>query len=534
MKRIVMIFMMLCFCAAFGQVQKLGELSSGQFLDSAVIMEEDESDVFGYCLLYELDRKSKEIFELEYVILDKNLNKLTSISLTQAVFKTWMARTRAELTFVKKIGNQLTIGVNDRLVNATTADIMPFFNFRYVNLDLDNFTFSKEFKYENFAKRELSYKEGDKLEYDDFWNLQKLVKTNSNYLLAFAGPEYNPKVAMVSTLEKYDFKKKQSIKRFSMLDKDLKVVWSKEINTDKKKACRYDYLDSDDEVLLLKKEILIKKSYLEAKSIEVYSIKTGELLGEMMIEDKDYDIDLNSVAIAKDKIHLFANTYSKKGKSLGYAHLVFDKRTIKETIHDIMPWKDFATVIPGISEFGETGKDVWHLAQDFVLTPKGNMLVVIEAFETKAPWQLGNNPKVQVLLKDMYLIEFNPDKSVAFSKKVEKKNSVQIPSGLSWVEMKKYGVFDYIFCQKINKEGDFVMYYTLNDQVGSNKKLAKKPLWTLGIITCVAGEYGFETLPLYGDGIKIYPGLAKNGYIRLLELNENTKQAEMRLEKINY
>ena len=535
MKQIFMFFAMLCFGAAFGQVQKLGELSAGKFLDSAVIMEDDESDVFGYCLLYELDRKSKEIFELEYVILDKNLNKLTSVSLTQAVFKTWMARTRTELTFVKKIGSQLTIGVNDRLVNFGEFDLIRFFNHRFIDLNLDNFTFSKEYKYENFTKKELEYKAGDKMEFNDFWDLQKLIKTKSSYMLAFAAPEYNPKVtAVTGSMMKFYFKRYKSVKRFALLDKDMNIVWSKDINSDKKTACHYDYLDSDGEVLLLKKEELINKEVLEAKSIEVYNIKTGQFLGEMMIESKDNNIDLNSVIISSDKIHLFATTYSKKGKNLGYTHIEFDKQSVKETNRNAFLWKDFTSVIPGITEFGETGKGVWHTVQDFVITPKRNVLVVIEALETKAPWQLGTDPKMQVLLKDMYLLEINSDKNIVFSKKIEKKNSVEVPAGLNWEEMRRYGVFDYIFCQNINKAGDFVLFYRLNDRIGSNKKIAKKPLWTLGIVSCVAGEYGFETLPLYGDNIKIYPGLAKNGYIRLLEVNEKTKQGEMRLEKINY
>ena len=123
MKQLVVLLILLCFGSAISQVQKLGELSAGRLLDSAVIMEDDESDVYGYCLLYEVDRKSKEVFELEYVILDKNLNKLTSVTLTQGVFKTILAKTNAELTFVKKIGNQLTIAVNDRLVNLGPYDL---------------------------------------------------------------------------------------------------------------------------------------------------------------------------------------------------------------------------------------------------------------------------------------------------------------------------------------------------------------------------------------------------------------------------
>ena len=527
--------MLLFFGNAVGQVQKLGELSSGRFLDSSVIMEDDDSDVFGYCLLYELDRKSKEVFQLEYIILDKNLNKLTSVSLTQAVFKTFAARTRAELTFVKKIGNQLTIAVNDRLVKVEQSDFMPYFNYRFINVNLDNFTVSKEYKYEEFTVKEYDYKPGDKMGFNDFWDLQKLTRIKGNYFLAFATPEYNPQVTIITSMVTFDFKKQQSVKRFALLDKDMKMIWSKDINTDKKTACRYEYLDCDGEVLLLKKETLIKKVALQAKSIEAYDIKTGKLLGEIKITDEEYDINLYSVAIVKDKIHLFTNTYNKKGSNLGYGHLVFEKSSINETSRNFILWKDLGAALPGVTEFGVLSKTEWLMAQDFIITPKGNILMVAEAYSTKSGVNvLTHVQTTYALLKNMYLIEFNPDGSIAFSKTIEKKNSVEIPMLLNATAVKDYGAFDYIFCQKINKAGDFVLYYTLNDQAGDRKKVAKKPLSTLGIISNVDGEYSYETLPLYGNDLKIYPGLAKNGYIRLLEVNQKTNQAEMRLEKINY
>jgi hypothetical protein len=498
-------------------------------------MEQDESDVFGYCLLYELDRKSKEVFQLEYVILDKNLNKLTSISLTQAVVKSFWAQIDAELTFVKKTGNQLTIGVNDHVANATESDLIRAFNYRFINLDLDNFTFSKEYKCQGFAKIEHEYKAGDKLEMDDFWDLQKLIKTKGDYFLAFASPEYNPKSAMISNFMTFNYKRKLSIKRFAVLDKDLNTVWSKDINTDKETSCEYEYLDSDSEVLLLKKETLLKKSYLALKSIEAYDIKTGKLLGEMKIEDKDHDNEFFKVTITKDKIHVFTDSFNKKSKREGYGHLIFDKYSVAETGRQYILWKDLRQTIPGVNELGKLGKEDFLMVQDFVFTPKGNLLMIAEDYNTRSGYNpLNSTQKMYAQLKDMYLVEFNPDISVAFSKKLEKKNSVEIPPGASGIELRTYGYFDYIFCQKIDKAGDFVLYYTINDQEGSNHKMTKKPLWTLGIASNVDAQYGFETLPLYGDDLKIYPGLAKNGYLRLLEVNQKTGQAEMRLEKINY
>lgn len=538
MKKITILFLLFCFTSAHSQIQKLGELSSGKFLDSSVIMEEDESDVFGYCLLYESNRKSKEIFDLEYVILDKNLNKLTSASITQTVFKTWMAGTRAEITFAKKIGNQLTVALNDRLNNFGIHDLMRRFNYRFINLNLEDFTFSKEFKYEDFTKTEFDYDPGDKLSIDDIWNLQKLVKTKSKYLLSFATPEKNPKAAAISDMGKFEFKRDQSVKRFAILDKDLNIVWSKDINKDKKTASRYEYLDSDDEILLLKKEIMIKKAAPVVKSIEAYNINTGELLGEMQIEDDKYNINLYSVSITNNEVHVFTNTYQrkKKGRNLGHGHLVFDKKSLIETKRNFILWENLAQLIPGINAYGMFGKKEWIMAQDFIVTPKGNVLMIAEAYgvKSKGSNMIINTNMMYAILKDMYIIEFNQDNSIAFSKKIKKSNSVEVPLGIHALTMKEYGVFDYIFCQKINPNGDFIMYYTLNDQAGNKRKMAKKPLWTLGFVSNIDGEYSFDTLPLYGDDSKIYPGLAKNGYIRLLEVNQKTNQAEMRIEKINF
>jgi len=537
MKQIILFFALLCGGTALAQVQKLGELSSGAFIDSAVIMEDDNSNVFGYCLLYQLDRKSKEVFELEYVVLDKNLNKLTSVSLIQGAFKYTLAKTRTELTFVKKIGSQLTVGVNDRKVNIDYYDVMPFFNYRFVNINLDTFTASKEYKYEGFTKKEFEYKTGDKMSFDDVYYLQQLISTKSDYFVSFAITEHNPEKLVASNPVTYNYKKHQEIKRFVVLDKDLKEVWSKNINADKKAALQYEYLDSDDEVLLLKKLFLKDKIVLKCKSIEVYNIKTGELLGEIKIDDDVYEIDLYSAKIAGGKLHVFTNTHekSKKGWDRGYGHLVFDKKTVKETNRDFILWKDLASTIPGLTENGAVGKDYGFAAQEFILTPKGTLLLVLEGYGFKSGYSpLKRVQSLYAQLKEMYLIEFDIDNKIIFSKKIEKQNSVEVYAGITEADMKKYGIFDYMFCQKINKDEDFVMYYTLNDQEGTKRKVSKKPLWTLGIISNVSGEYGFETLPLYGDDLKIYPGLAKNGYIRLLEVNQKTGQAEMRLEKINY
>src|SRR5690606_1829558 len=97
MKKLTTLLFVLFTTVVFAQVQKLGSLSSGKFIDSRIIYEDNGEDVHGYFFLYELDHKSREVYELEYVILDKNLNKVTSKTFTQGVYKTVLVGTKVDL-----------------------------------------------------------------------------------------------------------------------------------------------------------------------------------------------------------------------------------------------------------------------------------------------------------------------------------------------------------------------------------------------------------------------------------------------------
>ena len=111
MKQTFTLLFLFILSSSFGQIQKLREFSSGSFVDSRIIYEDDNDDVFGYFLLYEFDRKSREVYDMEYVIMDKNLNKITSGTFTEGIYKNFLIKTGARLTFVKKMGNQIFFGI---------------------------------------------------------------------------------------------------------------------------------------------------------------------------------------------------------------------------------------------------------------------------------------------------------------------------------------------------------------------------------------------------------------------------------------
>ncbi len=133
----------------------------------------------------------------------------------------------------------------------------------------------------------------------------------------------------------------------------------------------------------------------------------------------------------------------------------------------------------------------------------------------------------------MFVFEFDKDMKVKYFNKIEKHKSTLSGLKLSGQWISRYGYFDYYYSQKLDNDGNFVFFYANNEKDGNSAARRKKPEWVLGIVTYADGEFSYDKLQLSkGDGTKILPGKAKNGYIRLLEVGE--KDTEMRLEKINY
>lgn len=544
MKQLAVFCSLLFCCILNAQVQRLSELSSGVYQDMVVIKEEDKGDVYGYCFLYQTNHRSKEVFDLEYVVLDKNLNKLTSFKITQAVYQSTFFSTHTKFDFISKIGEQLLIGVADNYGKPGEESIFPDFNARYVTLNLNDFSVSKLFRYVDSKRQEVDYKEGDKVKVEEVRSLQTLVSTQTDRFLLFSLPEFKKKFpASIAGEMEFYYKKSASIKHFDVLDKDLNTVWGKDINGNEGEAFSYKYFGSDNDVLLLKKDVFIKKKNrkdvdrIATNAMQVYDIKNGNLLGEINFNDDKYHFNYYNLKIVGDKIHILTCMFEKTERAYinGYAHLVYDKTTVKELARDYILYKDFAEAVPGLKEFGVITDDELLAEQDFVINEKGNLLLILETFGTK--WEssfLANTETRYVEVKDLYLVELSPDKKVVFSKKIEKHDAHEIGANWSYITMRVNGLFGYRFKQNINRNGGFALYYTQNDKGGTNHEIIKNRRTSLGVVTYIDGEYGFEALKLYKDKTRIYTYPAKNGYILLNEVNTETKEVEIRLERINY
>lgn len=525
-------FLVLLFSTTlFAQVQNLSALSKGKFIDSRVIFDDETEDVFGYILLYEIDTKSREVSEFEYVILDKNLNKLTSNSFIQGVYHNSLVSTQPKFTYIKKIKDNLFFGFHDtnKYIENNPYHTLLLYH-RYRKLNLTDFTLSEEFIIENNIVKERTTNIGDKNVLTDLLYFQSIIPTKSDYFVLFSDSEY--KLPMVLTnFEKKLKKKHVSIKNFSLLDQDLKVVWTKKINGEDEIKGNYTYCASDSTTLIIKKESYDKKlketfgkiSYL------IFDIKTGSEIGVIPFEDAQYKMTGGYVTITDDRIviHGFLreldDVYYETDFKVGYAKLEIDKKTGKELKRNYFLLTDLQPHLNIGNPYGyitDEGKITFH---EFLYLKNGNTIGIAEIFDFN---------QNSTTIKELCVVEFDSDMKIKYFKKVPKQLNKLKVSLRSSEQIRLYDYFDYFYSQKLDNQGNYVFFYANNEKDGAQKEKLKNPNWVLGIITYVDGEFNYDKIQLTNKDSQIIPGLAKNGYVKLMEVSE--KEVDVRLEKINY
>ena len=77
MKVKVLIICLLSSVFSFGQVQDLAKLADGKLVYNTTLFD-SAHDLYGYFYVYKLDAKDKKTINYEFVVLDKNLNKINN------------------------------------------------------------------------------------------------------------------------------------------------------------------------------------------------------------------------------------------------------------------------------------------------------------------------------------------------------------------------------------------------------------------------------------------------------------------------
>ena len=136
--KLLSFFFLLSFVVK-AQITDLQKISKGKFYSSDVIRDSN-NNIKGYFFLFETDKIAKETFELEYVVLDENLTKVTSGFITEMKYESWLVSANKIVINVSLYKNKLLIQFTDHFNMQTVAEYR-----RFRILDLQNNKLSDTF-----------------------------------------------------------------------------------------------------------------------------------------------------------------------------------------------------------------------------------------------------------------------------------------------------------------------------------------------------------------------------------------------------
>lgn len=522
---IFLIFTMSLSCFVFGQGAKLSSLSSQKFIDSKIVYEDNGEDIFGYFLLYENDRKNKNVYELEYVLLDKNLNKLSSNSFLQSRYRSMFFKITPSLALARKKGDLLYISIGDVVSGiGDMSKILGIYNFRTLNLkdySISAVSFVKDY----FLEKQ----DSEKLSFFNVLNWQFMKSTKNGY---FIPDNYKHSLAVNSFNPQ---NKVRPAKELHFYDLDLNQKWVAKVNQEGNSKIFSEYMyvsEYKNDLLFRKIRVDLKAMQKEEKEknyenfFEVIDAETGKKKIGFIIKDPTVLIDLVSVKNDADKIVFYATTTSLenknksyKNKITGYVKIEIDRNTGSEIRRDYFKWNILAEKLD-IDEFGEIKEFGFLNFVEIVRVENGKSIIIAEGFK----------PDTSTKILDLFVIELDENMKLSRFFKVEKP-SFETNKYYFWPEeIEENDLSDYQYFQKLAENEYAFIYSTREKKVTAD---ATKEKSGFGVITYIQGEFDFQNVPTENYS-KVHPIKAKKGYILLRTETEGEKDAELRLEKINF
>ena len=148
MKRIITIFVLFFVITVNSQISNLAELASGKIQLFKPLTELDSS-IYGYFMIVKLEKVDKETERFEYVLLDKNLNKVANGEFESKKYKGYFSRFLSP----EKMGNSIVLSQYHTKLNSSFA-----FFVSNRTIDIKSNIISEPFYYENN-----SFIEGDRV-----------------------------------------------------------------------------------------------------------------------------------------------------------------------------------------------------------------------------------------------------------------------------------------------------------------------------------------------------------------------------------
>lgn len=491
MKKIICYAFLLISTISFAQISNLAELASGQIQMFSPIMELDKK-IYGYFMIVKLEDVDKDHEKFEYVLLDKNLNKVANGEFVDRRYK----RMGSRFLSPEKSGDHLII---TKYYSQSYTPYAKFVTNR--TIDIAKNEISKPFYYDKGE-----FVEGNRPS-NKITKTLKGIKT-FEFPLSSAGGYV--------LVENFKLQKNnnlpQSLKGFNIQNEQ---VWEYQFNPYKERVNKF-FNVIDEEHFLFTTD---NKTSANTFTIHSLNPKTGQL--NFTYEIENYNSEWNhiyNITALEDRFVIIGKVspYKRTGydvkKAAGLFRIELDKNG-KELSKKYFRWHQASAFLP-MNKRGKTKKGYRLYAKNYFVFKDGTISVLTEKRKEGYNILMG---ATKVKTTDFVILNFDAEFNLIDLKTIQK-------------DLSKWSYSDYLYSQKI-KGGEGVVFF-YNDY--KKDATTKKKNWVLGIVTLIKGEMTHEQIPMSSKDHFISPYIAKEGFILLREFNKDSDYDEIRLERLNY
>lgn len=490
MKKIICYLFLLISTVSVAQISNLAELASGEIRMFRPIIELDRK-IYGYFMIVKLEDVDKNNEKFEYVLLDRNLNKVANGEFVDRKYK----RLAARFLSPEKSGENIII---TKYYAQPYSPFAKFVTNRVINISKNEI--SKPFYYDKGT-----FVEGNRAD-------KKILKTLKEI------KTYEFPIAMAGgfvLVENFKLQKNnnlpQSLKGFNI---EKKQIWEYQFNPYKERVNKFFNVIDKEHFLFTTDNKTSDNTY----TIHSINPKTGVFNFSYDIENASskwnhiYTITaLEDRFVITGKISPYKRTGYEVKRAAGLFRIELDKKG-KELSKEYFLWHQASAFLP-MNKKGKTKKGYRLYAKNYFVFKDGTISILTEKRKDGFNILTGSNVKTT----DFVILNFDKEFKLVDVKTIEK-------------DLSKWSFSDYLYSQKI-KGGEGVVFF-YNDY--KKDPTTKKKNWILGIVTLINGELTHEQIPMSSKEHFISPYIAKEGFILLREYNKDSDYDEIRLERLNY
>ncbi len=489
-------FILTCAVATFlqfsgwSQISNLSELAQGRMEMFSPIFELNEN-VYGYLAIYRMEKISKEKEKYEYIVFDKNLNKVANGEFTDAVYR----RTNYDFLTPEKIDDKIIITKGSKNI----AKDYSMFTTNWI-LDVGKNEISNSFYYENGR-----FIEGAR-------SVKKILKNQRE------AASYEYPIAMKDGFLMWSILKQKQGRKFintiKGYDTNKREKWSFDFNPNGHKENAI-FIDANEQSVLFE-FVNVKDKSITLKEIDP---STGKLRYSYLLENRDSDY--NHVAFIKkngDHTVITGKTspYKRSGydieKANGLFRIVLDKQG-KEISKKYVSWKEAGRFME-ISKKGKVENGYKLVAKDYFILKDGSVSILTEKLKDNYNLFWGTNV---VKTTDLVLMRFDPEFNLIDIKLLEKDKT-------------KWANSDYLYSQSVD-DGEGVVFFYRDYKKDEE---TRKKSWMLSMVSMLGGQFKHDQIPMSSEEHFLLPYIAKEKYILLREFNKDEDYDQIRLEKLNF